>query len=73
VQARLLTRFTDHTIKMFLSSPGREHLETLAGLVELGKLTPPIGQTHPLERAAAALSEIERGHAQGKLVIAVPG
>lgn len=73
VQARLVTRFTDHTIKMFLSSPGREHLETLAGFVERGKLTPRIEHTYPLERAAAALTEIERGHAQGKLVIAVPG
>jgi NADPH:quinone reductase-like Zn-dependent oxidoreductase len=73
VQARLLTRFTDYTIKMFLSSTAREHLETLAGFVERAQLTPRIEHTYLLEQAAAALTEIESGHAQGKLVIAMPG
>lgn len=71
VLARLLTRFTEHTVKMFVSSTGREHLETLVGFVERGELTPRIEQTYPLEQAAAALVEIESGHAQGKLVVAV--
>lgn len=73
VQARLLTRFTDHTIKTFLSRTAREHLETLAGFVERAQLTPRIEHAYPLEQAAVALTNIESGHAQGKFVISVLG
>jgi NADPH:quinone reductase-like Zn-dependent oxidoreductase len=71
VLARLLTRFTDHTVKMFLSATRREHLETLVGFVGRGELTPCIERTYPLERAADALAELESGHAQGKLVVEI--
>jgi NADPH:quinone reductase-like Zn-dependent oxidoreductase len=58
---------------MFLSATGREHLETLAGFVGRGEVTPCIERTYPLERAADALTEIESGHAQGKLIVDISG
>jgi NADPH:quinone reductase-like Zn-dependent oxidoreductase len=71
VLSRLLTRFTDRSVKMFMSNTRREHLETLAGFVERGELTPSVERTYPLERAADALTEIESGHARGKHVVAI--
>lgn len=71
VLSLLLTRFTDRTVKMFMSSTSREHLETLVEFVERGELTPSVEHAYPLEQAADALTEIESGHARGKLVVAV--
>ena len=69
VVSRLLSRFTSRTVKMFISSTRREHLETLAGFVERGELAPTVDHAYPLEQAADALTEIESGHARGKLVV----
>jgi NADPH:quinone reductase-like Zn-dependent oxidoreductase len=71
VLSRLFSRFTDRAVKMFVSSTSREHLETLVGFVERGELTPSVEHAYPLEQAADALTEIESGHARGKLVVAV--
>jgi NADPH:quinone reductase-like Zn-dependent oxidoreductase len=71
VLSRLLTRFTDRPVKMFVSGTTREHLETLLGFMERGELTPTVEHAYPLEQAADALTEIESGHARGKLVVAV--
>jgi NADPH:quinone reductase-like Zn-dependent oxidoreductase len=72
VLSRLLTRFSDRAVKMFMSSTKREDLEALAGFVERGELAPSVARAYPLEQAADALTEIESGHARGKLVLAVP-
>lgn len=71
VLSLLFTRLTDRAVKMFVSSTSREHLETLVGFVERGELTPSVEHAYPLEQAADALTEIESGHARGKLVVAV--
>jgi NADPH:quinone reductase-like Zn-dependent oxidoreductase len=69
----LLTRFSNRGVKMFMSSTERELLETLAGFVERGELTPSVERAYPFEHAADALAEIESGHARGKLVLAIAG
>jgi NADPH:quinone reductase-like Zn-dependent oxidoreductase len=71
VLSRLLTRFTRQTVKMFLSSTGREQLELLAGFVERGQIVPPVERTYRLETASSALAEIESGHARGKIVLTI--
>jgi NADPH:quinone reductase-like Zn-dependent oxidoreductase len=68
----LLTRFTNRGVKLFMSNTSRGHLETLVGFVERGELTPSVERAYPLEHAADALTEIESGHARGKLVLTVP-
>jgi NADPH:quinone reductase-like Zn-dependent oxidoreductase len=49
----------------------REHLLTVADLVEAGKLTPVLGRTYPLADTAAGLRYVEDGHACGKVAITV--
>lgn len=71
VLSLLFTRFTKRAVKMFVSSTSREHLEALVGFVERGELTPSVERAYRLEQAADALTEIESGHARGKLVVAV--
>jgi NADPH:quinone reductase len=46
-------------------------LDELTGLIEKGEIRVPETRTHPLEAAAAALEEVERGHVRGKLVLTV--
>ena len=49
----------------------REHLLTLTGLIEAGKLTPVLDRTYPLADTAEGLHRVEQGHARGKVVITV--
>jgi NADPH:quinone reductase-like Zn-dependent oxidoreductase len=43
----------------------------LKDLIEAGKVTPVLGDTYPMNRAAEALDRIGDGHARGKVVITV--
>jgi NADPH:quinone reductase len=49
-----------------------ERLADVARLLDAGALKLPAIRTYPLERAAEALVESERGHVRGKLVVTVP-
>jgi NADPH:quinone reductase-like Zn-dependent oxidoreductase len=71
VVSQLLTRFTDRAVKVFISNTGRDQLETLAGFMERGELTPAVERAYELEETADALTEIESGHVRGKLVVTV--
>jgi NADPH:quinone reductase len=46
-------------------------LDELTGLVEKGELRVPETRTYPLDAAAAALEEVDRGHVRGKLVLTI--
>jgi len=46
-------------------------LLAVAELVESGRLTPVVGRTYPLARAAEGLRHLETGHARGKLVVTI--
>jgi NADPH:quinone reductase-like Zn-dependent oxidoreductase len=52
-----------------LARPNPQDLDFLAGLLENGKVVPVIDRRYPLNELPAALSYIEAGHAQGKVVI----
>jgi NADPH:quinone reductase-like Zn-dependent oxidoreductase len=49
----------------------RQLLETLATLIEGGKVTPVIAREYPFHDIAAAISYQEQGHAPGKVVVTV--
>ncbi|MGN5633264.1 NADP-dependent oxidoreductase [Streptomyces sp. AC154] len=51
--------------------PDAADLGALADLAARGALRPHLGRVLPLERAAEALAEVERGHARGKVVLSV--
>jgi NADPH:quinone reductase-like Zn-dependent oxidoreductase len=54
-----------------LVEPDRAGLESLAALVEEGKLRPHVEQTFPLEEAGAAHELGEQGRTQGKIVLTI--
>ncbi len=51
--------------------PEKNHLETIAALIDQGKLKTRIAAVFPLEKAKAAHELIQMGHTQGKIVINV--
>jgi NADPH:quinone reductase-like Zn-dependent oxidoreductase len=63
--------FSGQKLRPVVSKENFEDLQTLAALVEAGKVAPVVGRTYPLVEAAEAIRELERGHARGKIVITV--
>jgi NADPH:quinone reductase-like Zn-dependent oxidoreductase len=51
--------------------PDAADLTALADLAAKGELRPHLGLVLPLERAAEAVAEVERGHTRGKTVVSV--
>lgn len=47
-------------------------LLAMTELIEVGKVTPVIDRTYPLDQAAEAIRYLEQGHAAGKVVLTVP-
>ena len=54
-----------------LVEPDRDGLESLASLVDAGRLRVEVGATFPLARAADAHAQLQSGRARGKLVLIV--
>jgi NADPH:quinone reductase-like Zn-dependent oxidoreductase len=55
-----------------LRAPKRKaDLETLAGLVDAGKLKPVIDRTYRLEEVPEAVRYVEQGHARGKVLVRI--
>lgn len=71
VRPLLVSPFTKHTMRRYLSNPNRDDLMVLHAYLESGAVRPLIDRTFPLAQAAAALRHIETGHARGKVVLAV--
>jgi len=63
--------FTRQRLTTFVSRHRLADLETLAQLIEAGRLTPVIGKTYPLRQAPDAMRDLLAGHARGKLVLTV--
>jgi NADPH:quinone reductase-like Zn-dependent oxidoreductase len=69
LRALALSPFTRQRLTTFVSRQRRADLETLAQLIEAGRLTPVIGKTYPLHHAPDAMRDLLAGHARGKLVL----
>ena len=67
----LRSRILRQRVRVFIANVKREDLVTLKELAEVGKLTPVIDRTYPLDQTPAALLHVERGDARGKVVISV--
>jgi NADPH:quinone reductase-like Zn-dependent oxidoreductase len=70
--ARTASRKKSRRVATFIAKIRTPDLEALAALADDGQLQPAVERTYPLEQAAAALTEIESGHTQGKLVLTIP-
>lgn len=67
----VLSPFTSHHMRRFISNPKRADLEWLAQRAAEGSLRPVIGSTYALAETATALRLIESGHSRGKVVVTV--
>ncbi len=56
-----------------LTKPNHKDLGFLKDLLETGKVSPVIDRSYALSEVAEALRYLEKGHAQGKVVITVSG
>lgn len=63
------SRFENRKMRSFIAKYTKEDLVLLKGLIEAGKVRPVIDRTYPLTETAEAIRYLERGHAQGKVVI----
>jgi NADPH:quinone reductase-like Zn-dependent oxidoreductase len=51
----------------------KEDLTAVGEFMATGKVTPVIDRRYPLSEASEAFRYVEKGHARGKVVIAVEG
>jgi NADPH:quinone reductase-like Zn-dependent oxidoreductase len=71
LRAVVVNRLVRERLRLLPHEQKREHLLTLTGLIEAGKLTPVLDRTYPLAGTAEGLRRVEQGHARGKVVITV--
>jgi NADPH:quinone reductase-like Zn-dependent oxidoreductase len=66
-----LSPFVSQRMRAFFATRSHEDLVHIKRLLEAGELTPVIDRTYPLSQTSQAISYVEEGHAQGKVVITV--
>ena len=68
----LLSKIGSRQIRFqgFAATP-KEDLEFIKALLEAGKVTPVIDRSYPFAETAEAIRYLEKGHAQGKVVVQV--
>jgi NADPH:quinone reductase-like Zn-dependent oxidoreductase len=67
----LASRFSKQTATFFVTQFNKPDLQTLADLLESGKLKPAIDRTYELSEAQDALRTFGEGHVRGKLVLTI--
>ncbi len=72
VKPLLLSRFVSQSFVMMLAKPSKEDLNILRELMETGKVKPVIDRRYSLSEVPEAIRYLEKGHAQGKVVITPP-
>jgi NADPH:quinone reductase-like Zn-dependent oxidoreductase len=71
LRAVALSRVVGQRLRMLSSTPRRDDLETLGGLLEAGKVTPLLDRTFPLDQVRQAIGHLLAGGGRGKIVITV--
>lgn len=71
IKALIMSRFVSQNMVSFTVQPNTQDLEFLTELIEAGKLTPVIDRTYSLIEVPEAIRYVERGHARGKVVVAL--
>src|ERR1700736_4342679 len=73
ISAKLSFAFGSQSVRTFIASSKQETLVALKELMETGKVTPVIDRTYPLSETPQAIAYVGRGHARGKVVVAIKG
>ena len=68
---RLASLFTRQKLKALFTTPNRDDLLFLKGLVEVGQLKPVIERRYPLNEVGNALRHVGGRHSQGQTVIQI--
>lgn len=71
LQVVLTSPFVRQTLKPMLANRKQEDLATIVDMVEAGQVTPVIDTVYPFEQAADAIAHVQKGHARGKVVVAI--
>ncbi len=71
LRASLLSPFVRQTLGALFSTVVTADLDHLRELLEAGRIVPVVGRRYPLSEVAAAVRQLEAGHARGKVAIAV--
>ncbi|HEY2713480.1 MAG TPA: NAD(P)-dependent alcohol dehydrogenase [Chthoniobacterales bacterium] len=71
VKALLLSPFVSQQFVMFIAQLKKEDLTLLSDLMQSGKVRPVVDRTFKLDQAAEAMRYLEKGHARGKVIVAV--
>src|SRR6184192_2215265 len=71
IQTAVLSPFIGQQMGMMMADANHNDLAILADMMQSGKLKPVIDRTYKLEQVPDAIRYVEKGHARGKVVIAV--
>ena len=71
LRAVALSLVVRQRLTFFVGVTRASDLERLTRLIEDGRITPSLGATYPLDRAAEAMSDLAGGRVRGKAAIAV--
>jgi NADPH:quinone reductase-like Zn-dependent oxidoreductase len=71
IKALLMSPFISQKIGMMMAEGNKDDLNTLADLMQSGKVTPVIDRTYPLSEIREAIRYLEKGRARGKVIITV--
>lgn len=71
IRTQITAPFARQKLRVLASTEGSENLQTLRELIEAGKVTPVIDRTYRLSEVPEAIRYLEKGHARGKVIIAV--
>ncbi len=71
LRAALTSLFSGKKLLPFLATDKKEDLLALKGLIEDGKVTPPVDRTFPLAETPEAFRHLETGNAKGMIVVTV--
>jgi NADPH:quinone reductase-like Zn-dependent oxidoreductase len=67
----LLSPFVSQQFVMFIAQLKKEDLTLLGDLMQGGKVRPVVDRTFKLDQAAEAMRYLEKGHARGKVIVAL--
>jgi NADPH:quinone reductase-like Zn-dependent oxidoreductase len=71
IRGALISPFVRQRLVMLMSRERAADLETLAGLIDSGRVVPSLDRTYSLDEAAHAMRRLESGQVLGKLAITV--
>ncbi len=69
INALVLAPFVSQRMGPMMADLNKKDLKFLADLMAAGKLKPVVDRTYPLGQATEAMRYLEKGHAQGKVII----